>query len=468
MTNQHIDLLSLPIAELTAGYRRGDFSPVEVITAVAERMDQVKSHNAVVHPLVEPALDQATRLESALANGEPLGPLVGVPVMIKDIIDVAGVPTTCGSAVSHGEAATSDADVVRRLRGAGAIVVGKAHTYEFAWGITSDNPVLGPCLNPFGSARTTGGSSSGSAASVALGVAPLAVGTDTAGSARIPASFCGIAGLRPTLGRISTSGVFPLARSFDTVGLLARTPADVQLALDAVAGPVDSDALTALCPPWPDTGNGDTGLPHRLPDGLRIGLATIPGATPARSAITSVMAAAIDRLSGLGAAVVPVTLPDADLLLSAFAPLQGAEAHDTHRRLGLYPAQAERYSEAVRLRLERSAGIEIDQYLAAQELRRVVRAEIARVLTRVDVFVSLVSPVSPPPIGGSTPEDPGGDQFRTAVLAYTVPQVLADLPACAVPIGLDDLGLPIGIQVSGPTGTEQQVLAVAAAIQHPT
>lgn len=474
MTDPHTpdaELLTLTIAELTVGYRRGDFSPVEVVAAIAERMDEVKGHNAVLHSLVEPALEQAARIESMLLHGETPGPLAGVPVMIKDIIDVAGAPTTCGSAVGDTTAAAVDADVVRRLRDAGAIVVGKAHTYEFAWGITSDNEVFGPCLNPVDPTRTTGGSSSGSAASVALGLAPLAVGTDTAGSARIPAAFCGITGLRPTLGRISTTGVFPLARSFDTVGLLARTPADVLVALEAAAGPGDSDVLTSLCQPMADlpaSAGGEEGafVGGASLAGLRVGLATIPGATPPQAGIAPVVDAAVARLGGLGATVVPVTLPDADLLIGAFAPMQGAEAHDTHRRLGLYPGRADRYSDAVRLRLERGAGIDVAQYLAARELRRLVQVEIARVLADVDVIVSLVSPVPPPPVDGSSPDDPGGDRFRAAVLAYTVPQVLADLPACTVPVGVDDLGLPVGVQVAGRAGDERRVLSVAGAMLH--
>ena len=229
--------------ELRAAFAARELSPVEVIDGTVDEF------GAFVTPTLERARDEARAAERAYTDGTARA-LEGLPLAVKDLFDTEGVPTSYGSPIFAGHVPDADAEAVRRARAAGAIVVGKTLTHEFAWGITSNNPHYPPCRNPWDPERVPGGSSGGSAVALASGAAALALGSDTGGSIRIPAAFCGVSGLKPTYSRIPVTGVFPLARSLDHVGPMAVTPADVRLFYEVLAGPVELEPAPriAICP----------------------------------------------------------------------------------------------------------------------------------------------------------------------------------------------------------------------------
>jgi aspartyl-tRNA(Asn)/glutamyl-tRNA(Gln) amidotransferase subunit A len=441
------ELLLLDAHDLVAGYIAHDFSPLEVLDEVAERIGLIDRLNAFVALDLERAAVEAKRITAAYVRGEETRPLAGVPIAVKDIIDTADLTTAHGSSIFRGRRPTVDATVVRRAREHGAIVVGKTNTHEFAWGITTDNPHYGASANPWSPDRTPGGSSGGSAVAVATGVVPFALGTDTGGSIRIPAACCGVVGLKPTFGRVSTSGVFPLARSLDHIGLLTRTPRDARLVLSAIAGRDVADPATAL-----------TLAASPLKAEVVVGRC-LPASGLSRD-LGQAAAAALQRLERSGATTVDVELPED--YEHAFITIQGAEAHRLHRELGLFPQRAEDYGTDVRERLESTASISLSDYLQAVERRNAIRAAWSDVLRLVDVVVSPVSPVPPPRRGEYSIQHNGAAaSFRDLVMPFTMPQNLTGFPACSVPLGFDQDGLPVAIQLTGRPGDERLLLQLA-------
>jgi aspartyl-tRNA(Asn)/glutamyl-tRNA(Gln) amidotransferase subunit A len=434
-------LCSLSALELRAGYAERSFSPAEVLDALAARVEEREpAVNAFITLDLDAARAEALAAEREYGGGRPRL-LAGIPVAVKDIFDTAGLRTTYGSSIFADHVPERDATAVRRLREAGAIVLGKTLTHEFAWGITSENPHFGPCRNPHDSERVAGGSSGGSAAVLAYGGAPLALGSDTGGSIRIPAAFCGVAGLKPTYGRVSAAGVMPLAPSLDHIGPLARTPADAQLLLEAIRGADPADPATARQAPEPP----------EPPDRPRVAVCPDLHPVALEPGVRRCFEAAV---AAFGDRVVEVRLPEAEAGIAAYVPLQMAEALRVHRHAGIWPARAEEYGGDVRHRMERAADVGLDDFLAACEARQALCAGFARLFEQADVLLTPVSACPPPRIGES-------QGLREWVLPYTVPQDMAGLPACAVPAGRDDLGLPVGVQVTGPWGAERRVVAVA-------
>ena len=420
------------LADLTAVEMRERFlarqlSPVEVLEAVEARIAEREPElNAFITLTLETARVEALAAEAAYRDGTA-GALAGIPVAIKDLFDTAGVRTTYGSVIFGDHVPDRDADAVRLVKQAGAVIVGKTLTHEFAWGITSNNPHFGPTRNPYDAARVPGGSSGGSAAALATGMCALALGSDTGGSIRIPAAFCGVSGLKPTYGRISTRGVFPLAPSLDHAGPMARTPADVRLLYDALTPRRAADAPAtriALCP--------DLHL-HAPEPGIQ---RAFDGAV-----------AAVD------AELVELAFPDAERIHPAFQRIQAAEARHSHR--ALFPAHADRYGDDVKSRLHRAQDVSLEDYVAANAVRATVHSSFAHVFEHADLLLTPIAATAPAPIAAQ----PG--DFRERVLTYTVPQDMAGLPAAAIPAGIDDDGLPVGVQLTGPAGAEHRVLAAA-------
>ncbi|HVF76486.1 MAG TPA: amidase [Acidimicrobiales bacterium] len=418
-------------AGLLDQYRRGQVSPVEVVAAVEERAAEVEpTFNTLTATAFEQARADAAASAARYAEGRPL-PLDGVPVVVKDMIDTAGLRTTYGSKMFVDHVPHDDAPVVAALRAAGAVVVGKAATHEFAWGITTDNAHFGPTRNPRSPAHVPGGSSGGSGAALAAGLVPLALGTDTVGSVRIPAAFCGVVGLRPTYGLVDTTGVFPLAPSFDVVGPMAATVADVRLLLGAMApvGGARASARIGVCPD----------------------LDQLPLGPWARAGLDAAL-----RLAG---DVATVAFPDAPPLFETASTIVLAEALHTHRRAGLWPSRADDYSDELRPRFASAEAVNLPRYLDAQEARRRLMRTVAGLFEEVDVLLSAVSTVAPLPIGA----DPTG--FREAVMTCTALQSLCGLPACVVPVGVDAEGLPTAVQVTGACGADALVLDAAERLQ---
>ena len=318
--------------------------------------------------------------------------------------------------------------VVAKARAAGAIVVGKTLTHEFAWGITSVNPHFPPCRNPHDPERVAGGSSGGSAVALALGQAALALGTDTGGSIRIPAAFCGVSGLKPTYGLLSTEGIYPLARSLDHAGPMARTPADVKLLYEALAHRAPDEPATriALCP--------DLHVRPLEPDIQRVFDHAV---------------AAFDTLE--------VSFDHAGRLYPTYASIQNGEAAQTHAQL--FPQRRDEYGADVAARIENALRVTLAEYTEAIAERERIRAAFQRIFTVADVLLTPVAAVPP-----ELREEPDPQGFRDGVLPYTVPQDLAGLPTCAVPVGFDDRHLPVSVQVTGPPRSEARVLTVAEAL----
>ncbi len=454
-------LAGLSAGALLEGYRERRFSPVEVVEALAARIEELNpSLGAFTTLCLDRALAEAGAAEQHYARGEPGGQLAGVPFGVKDLFDSEGVRTTYGSPMFADHVPTADAEAVRRARAAGAILIGKTQTHEFAWGITSVNFLMGSSRNPWNQELMSGGSSGGSAVALAAQLVPLALGSDTGGSIRVPSGFCGTVGLKPTYGRVSAAGVFPLARSLDHPGPMARTPADAALLLRAIAGVDSRDPATEDVPIGDLNGELAAGL-----SGVRVGLCPDLQLVPLAPDVSAVFESAVAAVERLGGELVEVELPGAERFYETFGVIQRAEALFSHVQAGLFPARRDEYGEDVRGRLEVAATVDLPAYLAASAERQRLRAAFDRIFDQVDVVLTPVSAGSPLPIGEERTEHLGEQiEFRELVMSYTVPQDLTGLPACAVRAGFDELGIPVGAQFTGPRWGEARVLRAAQAL----
>ncbi|HEY7538353.1 MAG TPA: amidase [Gaiellaceae bacterium] len=438
-------------------YEARRVSPVEALAACAARIEAVDRRVGGFTALcLERASEEAAASEQAWARGEAR-PLEGIPFGVKDLFDTEGVRTAYGSPMFAAHVPGRDAEAVARARSTGAILVGKTQTHEFAWGITSVNEAMGSAHNPWALDRFSGGSSGGSAVALAAGEVPLAIGSDTGGSIRVPAAFCGIVGLKPTYGRVSAARAWPLARSLDHPGPMARTPTDAALLLEATAGVDDADPSTA------DVALGDVrGELRRGLGGLVVGTCADLQLVPLAPDVRAVHESALRTLEASGARLVEVALPEAELVLPAFRTIQSAEALDTHRQAGLYPARRDEYGADVLGRLDAATEVTLEQYLRASADRERVRAGFARLFRSCDVLLTPVSAGPPLPIGEETLVHEGEEiTFRELVMSYTTPQDLVGLPACAVRAGFDALGIPVGVQFTAPPWQEALVLRAA-------
>jgi aspartyl-tRNA(Asn)/glutamyl-tRNA(Gln) amidotransferase subunit A len=453
-------LAKLSAVELLALFESREASPVEALDACAEQIARVDGTLGAFNVLcLERARLEARAAERAFGRGEAVGPLAGVPFGAKDLFDSQDVRTTYGSPMFADHVPRTDAEAVRRARAAGAVLVGKTQTHEFAWGISSVNTLLGTSRNPWATDRISGGSSGGSAVALASHQVPLALGSDTGGSIRVPSALCGIVGFKPTYGRISLAGAWPLARTLDHPGTMARTPADAALLFQAIAGYDPNDPSTEHVP-VPDTA---AALSRGLA-GVTVGVC--PDLHQIRLApdVATVFEEARLTVGALAALVETVALPEAGAAYETFGATQRAEALFTHREAGLYPDRADEYGPDVRGRLELAATEDVGAYLRAAAERQRLRAGFARVFREVDLLLTPVSAGSPVPIGDESLEHLGATvEFRRLVMSYTVPQDLAGLPTCAVRAGFDHLGIPIGVQFTGPPWADALVLGAAHA-----
>lgn len=367
--------------------------------------------------------------------------------------------TTYGSAMFAEHVPARDAEIVRRARAEGAIVLGKTQTHELAWGVTSVNRAMGSVHNPWSPRHVAGGSSGGSAAALAADLVPLSLGSDTGGSIRIPSSFCGTVGLKPTYGRVSLAGALPLAPTLDHAGPMARTPADAALLLAVIAGVDWDDPATTLAP------NPGAAVVGASVEGLRVGVC--PDLQPVRlvAAVEDAYAATLERLGDLGAILIDVELPEAAPALESYIVIQRAEALWTHGRAGLYPSRASEYGADVRQHLDLATRVTLTDYLQAGAERERLRAGFQRLFTQVDLLVTPVAAITAPEPDTASVLHFGDElTVRELILSYTVPQDLAGLPACALRAGFDEAGLPVGVQLTGPLWAEERVLAAARAL----
>ncbi|MCI2418285.1 amidase [Saccharopolyspora sp. K220] len=429
------------IIELAGQLRAGEVTAVELARGALASIDELDGAlNAFVTVDREGALEAAEKADAELGEGADWGPLHGIPVAIKDIIDVAGLPTTMGSAHFAEHMSTSDAECVRRLRDAGAVLVGKTSTHEFAFGPTGDSAHNGPSRNPHDTSRVTGGSSAGSGAAVAAGMVPLALGTDTGGSVRIPAALCGVVGFKPTFNAIPTTGVFPLSQSLDHVGVLAGTPEDCRVSYRVLAG------LRSA----PSRDDGQT---------ASIGWISPGTLHPTDPEVERIARAAVD-VEGL--AVQDVELRDPVVMHKAFAGIQFSEAYAIHaERVAQNPHL---FTPDVLQRLQEAARTTGWQHVRSLTARDQWRAEVNELFCRVDLLALPTTCVVAPEIGQREIDVDGTESnVRGALLSLTKPWNIAGVPAVSVPAGAID-GLPVGVQLVSRPGREDLLLAVAARI----
>ena len=448
----------LTATEAARAIARRELSPVELVRALLDRIERLEpTLHAFTRLDAEAALVAAQAAEREIANGRVRGPLHGVPVGIKDIIDVAGLPTTCHSKILLGNVVAADAYVVSKLRGAGAIVLGKLSTHEFAIGGPSFDLPFPPARNPWNPAHHPGGSSSGSGAGVAAGLFPLALGTDTGGSIRNPASCCGIVGLKPTYGLVSRRGVFPLSYTLDHVGPMTRSVADNAFLLDVIAGHDGADAGSAPSRPGPFGRELDHGA-----RGLRVGFVRHfhEKDIPAHPEVAAALENAARLLASEGAEVRTVSLPDLRELNAVNRLILASEAYSVHA-----PWLRERpgdYGQLSRQRVMAGAFISAESYVGAQRRRAQIIAAVEDALREVDVLLC-ASSMDPP----SRIED-AAETGRTYARQARAPFNVTGHPALAMMAGLSRDGLPLSVQFVGRYFDEARVYRVAAAYERAT
>jgi aspartyl-tRNA(Asn)/glutamyl-tRNA(Gln) amidotransferase subunit A len=432
------------ISDVSVLVRERSLSAVDLVGDALARAESRPELNAFTLLMRESALADAERADRDIASGRYRGALHGIPITIKDLVDVAGTPTTAGSRVPAA-IATVDAPSVRRLRDAGAIVIGKTNLHEFAFGTTSDETAFGPVRNPIDPSRSAGGSSGGSAASIVEGMCFGSVGTDTGGSIRIPAAACGIVGVKPTLGEVPCEGVFPLSTTLDHVGPLARSVADAALLFQAMVGTTVGSVV-------PAAGTLTLGVPRPY------FFDRLEGETRA------CLEQALGRVREAGHALREIPIEDAAITADVYLHICLPEASCFHAQsLGKH---ADLYSPGVRLRLEMGRYILAEDYVRAMRLRTHLRAAVDRALEGCDGLLLPALPIPAPPIGATTVNVGETDMpVRAAMLSRTQLFNLTGHPAVALPAGRAADGLPRGLQVVGPDGRTARLLEVAAALE---
>jgi aspartyl-tRNA(Asn)/glutamyl-tRNA(Gln) amidotransferase subunit A len=405
-------------------YNRDAMNDV-VLDAVALALDKIAELNPTLNAFVT-VLDAEARSQPSTA-----GPLHGLPISIKDLIDVKGVPTTAASRARAGHVATADATVVERLRNAGAVIVGKNNLHEFALGTTNEESAFGPARNPHDITRSPGGSSGGSAAAVASGMSWASIGTDTGGSIRIPAAACGVVGLKPAFGEIPTTGVFPLSVSLDHVGPITRSVSDAWTVYEVLKGSPPSSPKTAATVSQVRLGKlGGYFLQKLEPDVRRR------------------FDEALDRLKSAGAIIVDAKIPHSRDIALTYVRVALPEAFAVHAQS--LEANPDGYSEGVRTRLEAGRHVPHEDYEKAQKHRGTLRAEVDEALSHCDALVLPTLPIAAPKIGattitiGSSEED-----VRSLMLRLTQLFNLTGHPAITLPCGTTSEGLPCGLQLVG-------------------
>jgi len=449
---QQLPLLDL--ATISQAVQKKEVSPVELTEACLARIEKLNSRlNAFITVTAESALEEARIAETEIGRGEWKGPLHGIPLAVK--AETAGVRTTAGSAVLEHFIPSEDAEVVRRLRKAGAILLGKLNLHEFAYGGSGMIGHFGPARNPWNTAHITGGSSSGSGAAVAAGLCYGAIGTDTAGSIRLPAAYCGITGLKPTYGLVSTRGIIPLSWSLDHAGPMARSAADAALILQAIAHYDPRDFYCQKFPP--------VYYPSAIEEkcsGLRLGR---PGDfwINVDEEIERTAGAALSALGKTTAGVQEIQIStDVDRTVVRCEPYVYHQKH--------LPAQERQYHPETLRRIRSGADVTAAQYAQAYRDLLRHRRQILEVFERIDLMVTPTTPIIAPPFAEL---EAAPDKLRTRellMLRNTRPFNVFGLPSITIPCGFSKAGLPIGLQITGAPGAEGMVLALAHAYQKQT
>jgi aspartyl-tRNA(Asn)/glutamyl-tRNA(Gln) amidotransferase subunit A len=440
--------------------QRQEVSPVEATQAALDRIEKFdRSLNGFITLLRDEALTQARVYEQEILAGRYRGPLHGVPIAVKDLFYTEGIRTTAGSRILLDFKPAYDATVITKLYDAGAILIGKLNMHEFARGATNTSSLAGACRNPWDTLRVSGGSSGGSAAAVAAGFCFGALGSDTAGSIRIPAALCGIVGLKPTYGRVSRHGVFPLSWSLDHVGPMARTVADTALMLQVIAGHDrhDPTTRTAVVPDYSAVLTKDI-------EGARLGIPQQFYLEQLDAEVRDSVRAALQTLERVGAQLEEVSLPLSKYAAAASRIIASAESAEVHEPF--LKARSSDYTPDVRAGLLTGQLILGKHYLKAQRVRRLIRQEMTAALRRVDALVMPTVPIPAPRVGDATV---GMGQetvdVTSALSRLTRPANLAGFPAISVPCGFTEGSLPVGLQLVGRPFAEATILQLAFAYE---
>jgi aspartyl-tRNA(Asn)/glutamyl-tRNA(Gln) amidotransferase subunit A len=433
------------LVTLATALRERRLSPVEVVSALLERIETGdKKLNAFITVLPERALEEAARAEKEIQAGKYRGPLHGVPVGLKDLIYTEGVRTTMGSAFFEDYVPDYSATVVSKLEEAGAIIIGKTNTHEFAYGPTGDRSYFGPTRNPHDPARISGGSSGGSGATVAAGLCYAALGSDTAASVRVPAALCGVVGMKPTFGRVSKSGVFPLAWTLDHVGPLTRTVEDNALLLNALAGYDAQDPYSANRP-----AEDFTRELRRSVRGGSVGVPVNHYFEDVESEVEERVRGAIEIFRSLGAGVREVEIPNLPEALKAQRIILAVEAYTVHEER--LKSEPERFGDEISERIRNAEHLKAYRYAKAQQItKRRSLEEFERVLEEVDVLLTPTVPIAATEIGQRGVEIGGHEELVfSALTRLTGPTNLNGLPSLSTPCGFTSSGLPVGLQLIG-------------------
>ncbi len=475
-----LKLNELGISRLHKLISSGEVTSVEVTEAVFERIDEVEDTvKAYLFLDREGALKKAAKVDLNVARGEEIEPLAGIPVAIKDNMCTKGIPTTCASRILEGFVPPYDATVIERLKASDAVITGKVNLDEFAMGSSCENSAFFPTRNPWDTSRVPGGSSGGSAAAVAAGEAIYALGSDTGGSVRLPASFCGVVGMKPTYGYVSRYGLVAFASSLDQIGPITRDVWDCALVMNTICGrdPMDSTSADVPVPDFTSFLNGDI-------KGLKIGVPKEYFGEGIDPAVKEAVLGAVDKLTELGAEAEECSLPHSEYALSTYYILAPAEASSNLARYdGVrygYRAEAGDLLEMFKKTRQQGFGPEVKRrimlgtyalssgyydayYLKAQKVRTLMRRDFDRVFERFDCLVAPTSPVVAFPLGDRT-ADP---LSMYMVDICTIPVNIAGIPGISIPCGFKD-GLPIGLQVIGKPFDDGTVLRVAYAFEKNT
>jgi len=456
------DLCYESTVRLAHRIRGGELSPLEAVRAYLERIARIDGElHAYLHVAGDHALRAARRAEQAIAEHRDLGPLHGVPVAVKDIFDTAGMPTTCGSPrILGGNLPVRTATAVERLEQAGAIVLGKLHMTEFAF--ITHHPETPLPRNPWAADRSPGGSSSGSAIAAVAGLASATLGTDTAASIRQPAAWCGAVGLKPTWGRVSRDGAFPLSASLDHVGPITRSVADAALLLHCIAGPDPRDPSTRLQPAPPAEP-----MPRDDFGNVRIGWDEEFATMGVMPEVVAAVRAARDRMEQLGATIVPVSLPDLETTLATIADVFDVEMRAAHA--ALHPERAADYGPLTRHALAHVATRDPLVHVDGAIRARAFRQRIDTLFDDVDVLICPVSPLTASPqVDAETIIQIFGSDHRNVLRFARLTNYwnLAATPAISLPWGFAGDGLPLAVQLVTRVGTDEALLALAARLEH--
>ena len=467
-------LYEMTARELSAQIADKQITAREVTESVLERIDQVEiGVNAYLSRTSDRALEQADAVDARIAKGEKLGPLAGIPIAIKDNMCTCGVRTTSGSKILHNFVPPYNATVVDRIEAAGTVCVGKANLDEFAMGSSTENSGFGPSRNPWNTDCVPGGSSGGSAAAVAAGEAIVALGSDTGGSIRQPASFCGLVGLKPTYGRVSRYGLIAYASSLDQIGPLTKTVEDTALVLNAIAGddPLDSTCVNLLVPDY-------TGALRSDVKGLKIGVPKEFFGVGVDPAVSKLIREAVEKLCDMGAEAEECSLPSIEYCLAAYYIIAPAEASSNlarfdgvkygHRskdyagHIGLMEkTRDEGFGAEVKQRImigtyALSAGYYDAYYKRAQQVRTLIRRDFDAAFAKFDILATPTAPTVAFKVGDKA-DDPLAMKLADIC---TLPVNMAGIPGLSLPCGFDG-GMPVGLQLLGKAFDEEMLLRVA-------